>query len=67
MTASSVRVDRVVERQTVSGDVVDDRFGLDLDERDAPELRGVEGPSPDFEELLRHRPTLSNICSIVNA
>ena len=43
MRASSIRVDRPVERQGAAGHAVDDRLRLGLDERDAPELRRVEG------------------------
>ena len=56
MAASPVGVDRVVERQVVAGDVVDDRLGLDLDELDAPEVRGIEGASPQFEKAISCHP-----------
>src|SRR5665809_66388 len=34
MAASPVGIDRVVERKAISGDVIDDRLGFDLDEGD---------------------------------
>jgi hypothetical protein len=54
MAASSVRIDRPVERQVVAGDVVDDRLGFRFDERDPAELRGVKGSAAELEELVCH-------------
>jgi hypothetical protein len=51
VTATSVGVDRPVEWQVVAGDVVDDRLRLDLDEFDPAEVRGIEGPTTELEEL----------------
>jgi len=47
--APSIRVDRPVEGEIASRDVVDDRLGLDLDELDPPEVRSVEGPPAQLE------------------
>ena len=52
MAASPVRVDRPLEWEEVSGDVVDDGLGLDLDELDAAELGRVERPAGHLEQLL---------------
>src|SRR5216110_2022578 len=52
MTASSIRIDRPVEREELPGNVVDDRFRFYLDELDTLELRGVEGPPADLEQGL---------------
>src|SRR5918992_2873277 len=43
MTASSKSVDRPVEAEAASGDVVQDRLGADFVEADAHRLGGVEG------------------------
>src|SRR5919197_696318 len=52
MGASSIWIDRPIEREELSGDVVDHRFRFDLDELDPSELRGVEGPPADLEQGL---------------
>ena len=52
MRATSVGIDGPVERQVAARHVIDDRLGLDLDELDAPEMRGIEGPSAKLEESV---------------
>jgi len=52
MRAASVGIDRPVEREVGPGDVIDDRLGLDLDELDAPEVRGIESAAAKLEQLL---------------
>src|ERR671936_695046 len=61
MAASPIRVDRVLERQVVARNLVDDRLALRLDELDPAELRGVERPSGDLEELFGHRPRIEHM------
>src|SRR3990170_4875126 len=61
VTATSVGVDRPVEWEVVAGDVVDDRLGLDLDEFDPAEVRGVEDPPTQLEEpAVLHPRSIAN-------
>src|SRR6185436_9486753 len=50
--AAPVRVDRPVEREVAARHAIDDGLRLDLDALDPPELRGVERPPGELEELL---------------
>ena len=61
MAASPIGVDRVLERQVVARDLIDDRLALRLDELDPAELRGVERPPGDLEELFGHRPRIEHM------
>src|SRR5262245_4889019 len=52
MGATSIRIDRPLEREEVARDAVDDRLRFDLDALDPTELWRVERSSRDLEELL---------------
>ena len=65
MTATSIRVQRPVEREVVARDLVEDGLRFGLYEFDAAEMRGVERPAPELEELARLHPgSIPNVCSI---
>ena len=64
MRTPPVHVDRPLEGQVITGDVVDDRLRLDLDELDALEMGRVEGAPTKLEELLSAHPgSIANVRS----
>jgi hypothetical protein len=52
MRASSIRIDRPVERKIGTRNVINDRLGFHLDELDPTEMRGIKGASAELEKTV---------------